>query len=89
MAEKRPAETSTKEPVSKKQAITTQMYEELKAKIAQLEKRNIDAQEMTQKQINILKNNLESIHNMTFVIFLVDVFILNNTLDSLNNYIIL
>ena len=51
MADKRPAETSTEEPVSKKQAITTQMYEELKAKIAKLEKRNIEAQEMTQKQI--------------------------------------
>ena len=51
MSEKRPAETSTEEPVSKKQAITTEMYEELKAKIAQLEKRNIEAQEMTQKQI--------------------------------------
>ena len=51
MAEKRPVETSTEEPVSKKQAITNEMYEELKAKIAQLEKRNIEAQEMTQKQI--------------------------------------
>ena len=30
MAEKRPAETSTEEPVSKKQAITTEMYEEMK-----------------------------------------------------------
>ena len=51
MAEKRPAETSTEEPASKKQAFTPEMYEELKAKIAELEKRNIDAQEMTQKQI--------------------------------------
>ena len=48
MAEKRHAETSTEEPVSKKQAITTQMYE---AKIAELEKRNMEAQEMTQEQI--------------------------------------
>lgn len=51
MTEKRPAETSTEEPTSKKQAITTEMYEEMKAKIAELEKRNIEAQEMTQKQI--------------------------------------
>ena len=50
MVEKRPAETSTEEPASKKQALTPGMYEELKAKIAELEKRNIEAQEMTQKQ---------------------------------------
>ena len=42
MPEKRPTETSTEEPASKKQAITTEMYEELKAKIAELEKRNIE-----------------------------------------------
>ena len=58
MAEKRPAETSTEESASKKQAITPGMHEEQKAKnaklekrIAELEKRNIDAQEMTQKLI--------------------------------------
>ena len=51
MAEKRPAETSTEEPASKKQAHPPGMYEEMKAKIAELEKRNIEAQEMTQKQI--------------------------------------
>lgn len=65
MSEKRPAETSTEEPVSKKQAITTEMYEEkisklkksnseickLKNKIAELEKRDCEAQEMTQKHI--------------------------------------
>ena len=51
MSEKRPAESSTEEPASKKQAITTEMYEEMKAKIAELEKRDIDAQKMTQKQI--------------------------------------
>ena len=51
MSEKRPAESSTEEPVSKKQAITTEMYEKLEAENAELKKRNIDAQEMTQKQI--------------------------------------
>ena len=58
MSEKRPAESSTEEPASKKQAITSEMYEEMKAKyketlsvILELRKRNIDAQEMTQKQI--------------------------------------
>ena len=58
MSEKRPAETSTEEPVPKKQAITTEMYEELKEKIAELEKRNSElekrhseAQELTQSQI--------------------------------------
>tara|TARA_B100001123_G_C15238541_1_gene998153 strand:- start:873 stop:1247 length:375 start_codon:yes stop_codon:yes gene_type:complete len=48
MTEKRPAETSTEEPDSKKQSVTPQMYEE---RIAELEKRNTDAQEMTQKLI--------------------------------------
>ena len=51
-------------------------------------KRNIFLKKMFH-QINILKKKLESIHNMLYVIFLDDVFILNNTLDSLNNYIIL
>ena len=58
MVEKRPAETSTEEPDSKKQVITPQMYEEQKAenaklqkRIAELEKSNTDAQEMTQKLI--------------------------------------
>ena len=37
MAEKRPAETSTEEPASKKQAHPPGMYEEMKAKIAELE----------------------------------------------------
>ena len=37
MAEKRPAETSTEEPASKKQAFTPEMYEELKAQIAELQ----------------------------------------------------
>ena len=75
MAEKRPAETSTEEPVSKKQAITTQMYEELKAKIAQLEKRNIEAQEMTQKQIEkfqertaVAEEKLEKINKISLTI---------------------
>ena len=55
---KRNDDSSTEEPASKKQAITPEMYEELKAKnaklekrIAELEKRNTDAQELTQKQI--------------------------------------
>lgn len=75
MTEKRPAETSTEEPVSKKQAITTQMYEELKAKIAQLEKRNIEAQEMTQKQIEkfqertaVAEEKLEKIRQLSISI---------------------
>lgn len=46
-----PEDISTNEPVSKKQAITPEMYEKLEVKIKELEKRNIDAQEMTQKQI--------------------------------------
>ena len=50
MSEKRPAESSTEEPASKKQ-ITPEMYEKLEAENAELKKRNIDAQEMTQKQI--------------------------------------
>ena len=33
MAEKRPSEISTEKQAFKKQAITTEMYEELKAKI--------------------------------------------------------
>ena len=56
MAEKRPAETSTEESASKKQALTPEMYEELKAKIAELEKRNIDAQKMTQEMIEKLQD---------------------------------
>ena len=61
MAQKRPAETSTEEPDSKKQAVTPEMYEEQKAKnaklekrIAELEKRNTDAQEMTQNMVDNL-----------------------------------
>ena len=58
MAEKRPPETSTEEPASKKKKITTEMYEKLKAKIAELEtekeilkKRNIDGQKLAQTQV--------------------------------------
>jgi hypothetical protein len=75
MAEKRPAETSTEEPVSKKQVITTEMYEELKGKIVELEKRNIEAQEMTQKQIEkfqertaVSKEKLEKIKKLAILI---------------------
>lgn len=46
-----PEEITTNEPSPKKQAITPEMYKKLEVKIAELEKRNIDAQEMTQKQI--------------------------------------
>ena len=56
MAEKRPAETSTEEPASKKQALTPEMYEELKAKIAELEKRDTEAQKMTQEMIEKLQD---------------------------------
>ena len=38
MSEKRPAESSTEEPVSKKQAITPEMYEKLEAENAELKK---------------------------------------------------
>lgn len=46
-----PEDISTNEPVPKKQAITPEMYKKLEVKIAELEKRNVEAQEITQKQI--------------------------------------
>lgn len=46
-----PEDISTNEPSPKKQAITPEMYKKLEVKIAELEKRNVEAQEMTQKQI--------------------------------------
>ena len=58
MSDKRPSDSSLEEPVSKKPAITSEEYErmsnllnEQKLKIAELEHRNTDAQDMTQKQI--------------------------------------
>ena len=50
MSGKRPAETSTEEPASKKQ-ITPEMYEKLEAKIAELKKRDMEAQKMTKDMI--------------------------------------
>lgn len=46
-----PEDISTNEPSPKKQTITPEMYKKREVKIAELEKRNIEAQEMTQKQI--------------------------------------
>ena len=57
MSEKRPAESSTEEPpIKKHKQITPEMYEKLEAKIAELEKRDTEAQKMTQEMIEKLQD---------------------------------
>ena len=55
MSKKRPAETSTEEPATKKQ-ITQDMIEKLEAENAELKKRDTEAQKMTQDMIEKLQD---------------------------------
>ena len=57
MAEKRPIENSSEVPAYKKQAISNEMYEELKARNAELEKRNSEIHELKNKIAELEKFN--------------------------------
>ena len=64
MFEKRPAESSTEEPATKKQ-ITPEMYEKLEAENAELKKRDTESQKRDTEAQKMTKNMIEKFQDRT------------------------